>query len=207
MAATTVLLVEGTDDLHVLTHLCLIRGVKEPDEVKDQRGVQPLLEALRVRLKQSDIATLGVVLDADTSLGGRWDALKDRLTEAGYDAVPDSPSPAGTIIDPPADKLLPRVGIWIMPDNQSNGILEDFLQCLIPTQSPLFQHVITSIATIPTAERRFSALAEPKAIVHTWLAWQEDPGNPFGTSIRCGYLDHSVPQVDSLVSWLERLFN
>jgi len=98
------------------------------------------------------------------------------------------------------------VGIWIMPDNQTNGILENFLRFLVPADSPLFEHVRSSVARIPAGERRFSQLAEPKAIIHTWLAWQEEPGRPLGTAITARYLDHEVAQVDILVSWLNRLF-
>ncbi len=42
--------------------------------------------------------------------------------------------------------------------------------------------------------------------MHTWLAWQSEPGEPYGTAIRAGYLNASVPQVDGLAAWLERLF-
>ena len=93
-----------------------------------------------------------------------------------------------------------------MPDNQTKGILEDFLRFLVPAGSRLFDHVTTSVATIPEGERRFSQLAEPKALIHTWLAWQEEPGKPMGTAITARYLDPNVAQVDVLVSWLKRLF-
>ncbi len=206
MAGKKILLVEGPDDEHVLKHICGERGVGRLDEVKPQGGVEQLLESFPVRLKESDIEALGVVLDADTSLAGRWDALKQRLRLAGYAAVPDQPAAAGTILDAPQNTLLPRIGVWIMPDNQSNGILEDFLHFLVPPGSRLFQHVESSVATIPAGERRFSALAEPKAIVHTWLAWQLEPGKPLGVAISARYLDANVPQVDVLVAWLKRLF-
>ena len=55
--------------------------------------------------------------------------------------------------------LLPRFGVWLMPDNQSRGILEDFLHFLVPAGSQLFEHVKSSVATIPANERRFSQLA------------------------------------------------
>ena len=102
--------------------------------------------------------------------------------------------------------MLPRVGVWIMPDNQTKGILEDFLRFLVPAGSPLFDHVKSSVEAIPEGERRFSQLAEPKAIIHTWLAWQGEPGKPLGTAITARYLDPDVAQVDVLVSWLNRLF-
>jgi hypothetical protein len=96
-----------------------------------------------------------------------------------------------------------------MPDNQTNGILEDFLGFLgflVPVGSRLFDHVITSVANIPAGERRFSHMVEPKAKIHTWLAWQAEPGKPLGTAITARYLDVGVTQVDVLVTWLNRLF-
>jgi hypothetical protein len=206
MAPKKILLVEGTDDEHVLKHVCGARGVQTLDEIKPQGGVEQLLENFPIRLKESDVEALGVVIDADTDLAARWLSLKAPLTTAGYESVPDDPVSTGTILSPPADALLPRVGIWIMPDNRTTGILEDFLRFLVPQGSCLFEHVQSSVATIPAGERRFSQLNQPKAIIHTWLAWQERPGKPLGTAITAQYLDPGVAQVDLLVSWLNKLF-
>lgn len=206
MASKKILLVEGKDDEQVLIHLCDTRGVQKPDEIKQHGSVNQLLESFPVRLKESDLEALGVILDADTDMAARWQSLRDRLNKAGYQNLPDSPCQGGTILLPPSDSLLPRVGIWIMPDNQANGILEDFLRSLVPAESPLFSHVQASVESIPAGEQRFPDLAKPKAIIHTWLAWQEKPGKPLGTAITARFLNPSVAQVDELVSWLDRLF-
>jgi hypothetical protein len=180
--------------------------VPKLDEIKPQNSVEQLLENFPVRLKESDIEALGVVIDADTDFAAQWQALRDRLIKAGYENVPADPERTGTILAPPGGTLLPRVGIWIMPDNQVTGILEDFLRFLVPAESQLFRHVESSVKAIPDEERRFSQLAEPKAIIHTWLAWQEEPGKPLGTAITARFLDPKVAEVDVLVSWLNRLF-
>jgi hypothetical protein len=207
MADWKILLVEGPDDGHVLKHICGNRGIAHLDEVKPHGSVDTLLESIPVRLKASEDGDIvGVVIDADTDMKARWRSLRDRLINVGYQNVPADPAPDGTILDPPARTLLPRVGIWIMPDNQSNGILEDFLRFLVPQEGTLFNHVRSSVATIPEADRRFSTLAEPKAIIHTWLAWQKEPGKPLGTAITARFLDPHVAQVDVLISWLNRLF-
>ena len=206
MAGKKILVVEGTDDEHVLKHLCGQRGVGKLDEIKPQGSVEKLLENFPVRLKESEIEILGVVLDADTDLTGRWDALTHRLKRAGYTGVPVQPATNGTILCPPANTLLPRFGVWVMPDNQSKGILEDFLRFLVPGGSRLFEHVKSSVAAIPESERRFGQLAEPKAIIHTWLAWQQEPGKPLGIAITAKFLDPNVAQVDVLVAWLKQLF-
>jgi len=207
MAARKILLVEGTDDEHVLKHVCGNRGVGELDQIKSHGGVDELLESFPVRLKASEDGDIvGLVIDADTDLAPRWQSLRDRLIGVGYGAAPEGPAPDGTILDPPPGTLLPRVGVWIMPDNQTKGILEDFLGFLVPPESRLFDHVTSSVGTIPEGERRFGDPAEPKALIHTWLAWQEEPGKPLGTAITARYLDPDVAQVDALVSWLNRLF-
>ncbi len=42
--------------------------------------------------------------------------------------------------------------------------------------------------------------------MHTWLAWQNKPGRPFGTAITARYLDADVPEATAFVAWLEKLF-
>ncbi|RLT32719.1 MAG: hypothetical protein DWI57_18175, partial [Chloroflexi bacterium] len=177
------------------------------DEIKEHGGVDRLLGSFSTHLKGSEDGDIvGVIIDADVDIHARWQSLRNTLIHLGYQNVTDNPSPDGSIFDSPTGTLLPRVGIWMMPDNQNQGILEDFLRFLIPTGSRLFDHVSSSVAAIPQGERRFSAFAEPKALIHTWLAWQAEPGKPLGTSITARYLDPDVAQVDILVSWLDRLF-
>ena len=200
-------MVEGKDDEHVIKHIAGNRGVARFDEIKSHGGVSALLESVPVRLRASeDGDTIGIVIDADTDIVARWEGLRTRLTEIGYTAVPKRPSAEGTVVDPPEGELLPRVGIWIMPNNQTKGILEDFLRFLVPDGSKLFEHVTNSLATIPEGERRFREADVSKAQIHTWLAWQEDPGRAMGTAISARYLDPNVPEVDVFVAWLERLF-
>ena len=207
MADRKILLVEGTDDEHVLKHICGNRNVPHLDEVKQHGGVDRLLESVPVRLKASEEGdVIGVIIDADTDMSAQWQSVRDRIIAVGYGQVPEQPAADGTILDPPADTLLPRLGIWIMPDNRTDGILEDFLRFLVPQPSNLFDHVEASVATIPEDDRRFSELENPKAIIHTWLAWQEEPGRPLGTAITARFLDPHVAEVDTLVSWLNRLF-
>jgi len=207
MAGKKLLLVEGTDDEHVFEHLCYERQVGIfDDDIMGQGNDAKLLENLPIELLRSGIEVLGVVLDADTDVMGRWDALKQRFTQAGYIGVPAQPVSEGTIIDPPPNSLLPRVGVWIMPDNRSAGKLEDFLRLLVPAGSRLFNHVESSVKGIPEEERRFSKPDEIKAILHTWLAWQKEPGRPFGTAIRAKYLDSNSSHADALVAWLKRRF-
>lgn len=181
---------------HALPHL----------EIANCGGIGQLLESIPTRLKGSDINALGVLVDADTDIAARWRTIHDHLMRAGYPSIPGSPSPEGTIVDPPAGTILPKVGVWLMPDNRTHGILEDFVEFLVPAPRPLFECVRRCIERIPTGLRRFPDHAKPKAILHAWLALQEEPGKPMGTAITARYLKADVPQADAFVGWLKTLF-
>ena len=206
MAGKRIILVEGPDDEHVIKAIFGQRNLPKLDEVKSHGGKDALLEGFPVRLKESDVEALGVVIDADTDVSACWQALRDRLMRAGYVGVPNAPLSHGTVLAAPRETLLPRVGVWVMPDNTTAGILEDFLRFLMPADSELFIHANTSVISIPLDQKRFTDLQRPKALIHTWLAWQEEPGRPLGQSITARFLDHNVPQVDVFVQWLRELF-
>ena len=205
--AHKILMVEGTDDEHVLKHICGNYGIPRLDEVEAHEGVDHLLESIPVQFNLNDEEgdVVGIVIDADSDLNARWQSLRDIFARAGYPNVPNQPDPNGTILEAPSGTLLPKAGVWLMPDNKTPGILEDFLRFLVPDrQSALFAHAERSVATVP--ERRFSQNDTPKAVIHTWLAWQEEPGRPYGTAITARFLDSQLPQARPLADWLGRLF-
>ncbi len=207
MACQRRLLVEGPDDEHVVKHICGNRNVGRIDEIIAVGGVDTLIESLTIRLKASEDGDIvGVIVDADTDLESRWNAVRSRLVGLDYTDVPLHPQQGGTILDPPIGSMLPRFGVWLMPDNKTPGILEDFLQFLIPAGSKLFEHVKSSVESIPEDERRFTELARPKVDIHTWLAWQDEPGKPLGIAITAKYLDSHTATVDVFISWLNRRF-
>lgn len=209
MQDKNLLLVEGNDDFHVVLAIQGQRSIRILDkkDIVSKGGINELIESFPVYLKGSDIRVLGVIVDADTDLNNRWLSLRNHLIEAGYKNVPESPVVEGTVVEPPAMSILPRVGIWLMPDNSTSGILEDFLRYLVPKNDALLSHVETSVNSIPATAKQFSTLTKPKVLIHTWLAWQKDPGRPLGQSITAKFLDHNVPQVDLFVAWLKKLYS
>lgn len=204
MQGKRVLLVEGRDDEHVVKNICGRFDLGVIDRIEPQEGKDPLLDTLPVKLKESDLAVLGIVLDADTDLGARWQALSSRLQSAGYQNIGGHPDPQGGVFEPPADSLLPRVGVWLMPDNQAPGILEDFLRFLVPAGDTLLSHAEQAVSTLP--QTRFEVLKRPKVLMHTWLAWQQEPGKPYGQAITARYLDVNLPAGKAFADWLRRLF-
>ena len=66
------LLVEGNDDRHVILALCEQFKIPETFDIIDCEGINNLYETIPVRLKQANIETVGVIIDADVDLNGRW---------------------------------------------------------------------------------------------------------------------------------------
>ena len=198
------LLVEGNDDLPLCKHLCMHHQVPETFNVIDQNGVENLIDTIDVVLDNSEMTRMGIVVDADTDIAKRWNQLRGKFSQCGYQGLPKSPVPGGLII-PEAD-LLPRVGVWIMPNNTLPGMLEDFVGYLVPPGDTLWQHAEKSLNEIEP-EWRFPAQHFTKARLHTWLAWQEEPGRPIGTAITAKYLDPNAAEAKQLVDWLNQLFN
>ncbi len=206
MADRYTLLVEGKDDEHVFYSLLEYHQVPELFAIRNMEGVDKLPDILRAELKASDLKRLGIVVDANTDLAARWQALQNILRDRDYD-VPANPDPNGTIIQRPGPGQ-PEVGIWIMPDNKLSGILEDFVAFLVPPDDrPLWDYAGDCVQQIPEQHRHFKYTYQPKAHLHTWLAWQEEPGTPMGQAITKRYLDADAPHARQLIDWIRRLFD
>lgn len=206
MPGQKVLLVEGSDDKHVMQHICGARHIGPLDEVIDLGGVEQLLKAIPVQAKLliGEDDAMGVVIDADINLENRWQAVRKRFKKAGYLDLPNQPRQEGTLLPPPIDTNLPKAGVWVMPNNRTSGILEEFLAFLVPSDDALWTHAQCSVESI--VKPSFKEQDLPKAAIHTWLAWQEEPGRPFGTAITARYLDPEMAEVDILADWLQKLF-
>jgi hypothetical protein len=204
MMTARLLVVEGPDDKHVLWAILKHHQFTPHFEVRDEGGFENLLRRLSVHLKPgSDVERFGIVVDADSQIRGRWESLTSILKKAGYANVPDSPDHLGTLL---AHEDLPRLGVWIMPDNSLPGMLEDYLAFLVPMDDSLFVRAKQCVGEIPAEQRRFAEVHLTKALIHTWLAWQDDPGTPLGQAITKRYFDPEAPPVQSLLAWLARLF-
>lgn len=202
-SSKNLIVTEGKDDVYVFHHLLAHSKIEEGViEFKSYGGDTILLEALPEQLRASELERLGIVVDADTDLNTRWDSLKSILSKAGYLNLPGSPIPEGTVIK---QEHLPVVGIWIMPDNKLPGMLEDFVGFLVPPGDPLWEQAKACLDEIPEPQRKFKKHFA-KAHIHTWLAWQEEPGTPLGSAINKRYLDADAPHATKLMDWVRRLF-
>jgi hypothetical protein len=217
-----VLLVEGQDDQHVMWNLFAVREVPErfkverplADRVSEEDredegngGDTVLLDSIPWWLLRSDLECLAIVLDAnDKGPEARWQSIRMRLLNQGYDEIPEKHSHNGTVfrlsLRPQTPRSI-RFGVWIMPDNRSEGMLEDFVARLIGEGDGMLPLVERFLKSIPANQRRFKKQHEPKARIHSWLAVSERPGQPMGQAIKAGrHLDANSPEVQPFLDWL-----
>jgi len=99
----------------------------------------------------------------------------------------------------------PRIGVWLMPNNHLPGTLEDFVNLLIPAHDDLRPKADSVLDDIEREGlQRYKQRS--KAFIHTWLAWQEEPGCPMGQAITAKVLKPDSSTATLFIAWLQRLF-
>ena len=194
-----VLLVEGPDDKHVAQHIWRRHAEETPFCINVAGSEAELRRVIFAEVKAEGRLALGILLDANTDSGARWQSVRDRLAQAGI-AAPERLNPGGTVIE-----SRPRVGVWLMPDNSSQGELEDFVAQMIPACDPVWPLSQDYIEGIPAAARKFSEKKKLRAQVHAWLAAREDPRR-MGEAIRTRDLAVDGALCQDFVAWLPALF-
>jgi len=199
-----VLLVEGNSDKHVIENLWWAHHGVPPFKVEVKEGVERLLETLEVTLKVGNIERLGVVVDADEDVDARWRTIREIAIAAGFGDVTQAPDRVGSVFVRGSGPV-PVLGIWLMPDNSVPGRLEDFVSTMVPAGDWLWEHAGRVVAELPRDQVRFKTVHRTKAHVHTWLAWQEEPGIPMGRAVTRKFLESDGSGAQLFVAWLRRL--
>ena len=194
-----IILVEGEDDEHVVEQLRRKIGLPE-FAVHPLGGKDKVIDTIGPGLLVDGREVLGILIDADDSVVGIWSRLVNEFAEGGID-LPPQPAPEGLILY----DHHPRIGVWLMPDNQSGGELEDFIETMIPEDDTAWLCAEEYIECIPSDEREFKAGKRLKAKVHSWLATREIPGRA-GAAIGAGDLSTDGELAQRFIRWLDRLF-
>ena len=203
------LLVEGNDDQHVIWSLCQHHKMTENFDVIDCESIENVIKQAEIRIttEASRNPRVGIIIDADIDIAKRWNSIKTILTHTGKYLVPDDLPATGLLLHP-IDNHDSIIGVWIMPDNQLNGMLEDFVALLSDPSDTILPEVNQTLLNIEEKGiSRYKAIHKAKARIHTYLAWQEDPGTPMGLAITKKYLKPDSPNCLPFVDWLKALFN
>ena len=213
------LLVEGEGDQEFFRSYCEllhITGVEvfPPKDINPSTGngwtnLVKNLPMLLGEIKAGAVDRLGIVLDADYSpannggFSNRFQLIANQLSQFGYNIPQKSNQRNGELFT--HSDGLPPIGLWVMPDHQSDGMLENFVENMVlnAEQISLLKHAELSINNLPTT--LFNAtLHLSKAKVFTWRAWQKRPGIPLNKALQDGILDRSKSV--NFEKWLLQVF-
>lgn len=198
-----VLLTEGKNDCHLISSLCHYHQVPQNFGLHECGSDTLVIKKLSALIASSEeLEVIGVVLDADNpGIEGKWKALQQKLEPEGYNP-PERPSANGTILKSPGK---PVIGIWLMPDNNIDGMLEDFCKQLAQPGAIAFAEDCVAQARAGGFST-FTNTHHSKAAIHTYLAWQDEPGMPMGMALTAKALDPEQPIALRFHDFLRTLF-
>ena len=202
------LLVEGPDDMHTILALCKHYDVPETFSIIPCEGIDHLLENLRLRLKTAkNNRIVGIVMDADVNIEGRWASILNILKETNYYDCSGLTLPSEGMILSPLKPEHTKVGLWLMPNNSSSGMLEDFAMSLARPDDPLLLEAEEELQRIEAKGiQGYRPVQRSKAKVHTYISWQDHPGLPLGAAITARVLNPEAPTARLFTQWLKELF-
>ena len=207
------LLVEGEEDKRVIPQLIEANGVPWGDtsdapvvEIKPCDGFEGMVRPslIKTELMESGLEALGIVADANGDAQSRWNSLRARCTPSFPDLPESLPSDGLTQENDAGLKL----GVWLMPDNQSHGMMETFLTYLVPNEgNPILEHAERARDKARALGAPFKDAHADKAKIHTWLAWQNPPGRPLHNAVMERILDPCSCHAAAFVRWFRSLFD
>ena len=189
-------LVEGKTDKIVFSSILKKLHISNANCV-DCNGIDKLLNDLTTFIKGSDARSIGIIVDANQSLGRRWQSIRDKLIRSDLEfELPKTPCHCGTVQEF-GDQV---IGIWVMPDNQKSGVLEDFVTELIPKDD------VWELACdfVERAMDKGIPINESKSQVYAWLSIVA-PGIQMGTAFKANKLEFDTTNYKNFENWIKAL--
>ncbi len=196
------LLVEGDEDKRVVPELIEAHGIPWGEnsdewivEISQCDGFENVVKpgAIETELKVSGREALGIIADANSDAERRWESVRNRCLRS----FPDLPKdlPAGGLIHENAEGL--KLGVWLMPDNQSRGMMETFLTYLVPDHGDvLLGHAESACDGARALGAPSSCLCRTvRTFAGCSMALPLDVGEPISSgrqSRQVSYLDHAL---------------
>jgi hypothetical protein len=158
---------------------------------------------------------LGLVLDADIEGSHPDQVIQSRLDQLVARAGTYYPLPAvfpeqGLILEPlgsrPDADRLPRLGVWLMPNNKAYGMFEDLLMGSLSDQVAAYTTAVVKQAKADGVAR-FKDVHLSKAVIRTYMAWQDPPDVQYlGLAIKKRAFANIESECGQFVQWLQQLF-
>jgi hypothetical protein len=218
-AAKKILLVEGEADKGFFIEICknlnltasvMVAPPKDLGGTHNTKGgvINHLKNALLPQLADGTMTHIAAIVDADYAAhGSGYTNTLGRLSEVvapfGFILEPDQVENNGLCFK--NSDGLADFGLWIMPCDQHEGMLEDWVKsCVGESEQELFGHATNVVGQLE--HPKFPNHKTSKAEVATWLAWQKEPGHGLYHLITEGLLNRQSPWFVELEQWLIKVF-
>ena len=202
------LITEGKTDRTLLESLLdhKTRGIDiprlAPKDDPDAGGYEWLVKVGNLdAFLATDSERFGIIVDADLNASDKWRSLRDRLISYGFD---ESQLPASIGADGLAMTFQAKrpLGVWIMPDNLSQGNVEDFFTKLIKPGDQLLDQAKKCVGGLPG--QLLPDTGRSKAVYRTWLAWQKG-GDGMSPQTAFHANRYDAAKAEAFLAWIDRL--
>ncbi|MEM6751989.1 MAG: DUF3226 domain-containing protein [Cyanobacteria bacterium P01_C01_bin.38] len=205
------LIVEGEQDKRVIPEFIEAKGISW-GETRDTAivdievyGGNQFIDSdfIGTELKASGLTNLGLIVDADDNPSGCWTSIRNACLESIVD-FPEKLPETGLIHETNAIKF----GVWVMPDNQQQGMLETFLGYMITDENKsIWQYAQEVVKEAKNRGAAFKNSHFDKANIYTWLAWQDEPGRQLHQAIKERILNPKHPKAEMFFNWFKSLYD
>lgn len=193
---TKLLAVEGTDEVIFFEELFKHIGMLDIVELREVGGKDQFKIKMPTLLKTTgfnNLDAIGIIRDADENFGSAFESIKNVLKKMGI-RVPDRP---GQFSD-----AIPKVGIFIMPDNANKGMLENL--CLNTVKD---DKAIECVDQFIDCAKKLKK--QPKNVAKTktqaYLALMPEIANSVGRGAQKGYWNFNSVKLKPLINFLTQL--
>ena len=216
----SILLVEGMADKLFFEHLCRKLSIRPSAKVSSPRefggiydtkgAIFNTVPTLLEQMADGQLVHLSVVMDSDfPDDGGGQHATLERFAtlvgEYGFTQRHRVGEQGGYLFH--HGDGLSSVGIWIMPNNEANAGIEDFVKsCIANSQKERFADSAKALAK-SIKPYAFKSSHYVKAEIATWMAWQRVPGQGIFACIRDELVNPEIDEFKRLISWLKSSFS
>jgi hypothetical protein len=190
------LLGEGKDEVRFFNALLAYLDISDI-QVTDYGGKTKLrdyLEALARTPGFASLVSLALTRDADANATAAFASARSALKNVELSEPTSHGQLAGTN---------PKVGVWILPDGNSPGMLEDL--CMASVQADLAVSCVDEYFRCVEERAGRQPNHAAKARLHVWLASQIEPDKRLGEAAEKGYWPWTAPEFQRLIQFLQAL--
>jgi len=193
---TKLLAVEGEDEVNFFKKLLEHTGLADDVEIRKAGGkdsFKNLLPAFKITSGFKNIESIIIVRDADDNARAAFQSVKNVLEKNQFIA----PDISACFTDGK-----PKIGIFILPDNNSPGMLEDLCLSTVKTHDGMtcVERFIKC-----TGELKDKPANPSKAMVQAFLATKTKIAQSLGVAAQKGYWDLESIHLKPLIEFIKQM--